>query len=431
MENPYLDDLEDETTYDGDGRERITRMTGKGLKRGAAAAANEVPETSGRSQGLEGSNKRPKGSTSVLLLSDQWPEGYSAEVIDRMSVHDALSIKSCQMGMLKSGAENGFLPGDMMEVAGVERELVEVLPGEDDGNEVIHVARFLRPPTSATTWWGKSPVTWKQDLEQGWNDSLGTWDCLAPSVYRACHNRGCALQMRHFLKKNFGVGNRSVKPKMRVMEGSVEVDELTREFWFPQSIHECMSAVSTLGCVNRELWPWDITTEVMTRVLLTYNYFGNIKHPNLRVRIFEEWFNQVLHTNAANCGSAPMGYKDMERVAKDVLRSEKCSAEPTVVGTMIVPPKRVPIQGKEDGGVRGKRPARGRGGTIGGRGAGARVGGGASWGSTNERRCWAGWYRRERWSEVLDLSTIVRGLRVWILWNCVGETTVHKNYTIG
>jgi hypothetical protein len=160
----------------------------------------------------------------------------------------------------------------------------------------------------------------------------------------------------------------------------MEVDGLTREFWFPQSIHECMSAVSTLGCVNRELWPWDITTEVMGRVLLTYDYFSNISDPRLRVRIFEAWFNQVLHTNAANCGSAPMGYKMMERVAKDVLRSERCSTEPMATGTLSVPPPppRVPIRGRDDGNIRGRGSARGRGDNVSRWGAGGRGGGPAS-----------------------------------------------------
>jgi hypothetical protein len=293
-------------------------------------------------------------------------------VIDQMSVQDALSIKSYQIKMLKAGAKNRYLPGEIVKVTGVQREVVEVLPGEDDGIGKIHAARFLRPPTSATTWWGSSPLVWKQELVQGWNDAFGTWNCLAASVYKACHNRGCALRMKHFLKKNFGVGTRNVKPRMSAVEGSMEVDGLAREFWFPQSLHECMSAVSMLGCVNRELWPWDTTTEVMTRVLLTYDYFSNVSDQRLRVRIFEAWFNQVLHTNAANCGSAPMGYKTMERVVKDVLRSERCSTEPMAQGILGIPP---PTRGKEEGNTRGRGTGRGRGDAVGRRGGAARVDG--------------------------------------------------------
>jgi hypothetical protein len=293
-----------------------------------------------------------------------------------MSVQDALSIKSYQIKMLKAGAKNRYLPGEIVKVTGVQREVVEVLPGEDDGKGRIHAARFLRPPTSATTWWGSSPLVWKQELVQGWNDAFGTWNCLAASVYKACHNRGCALRMKHFLKKNFGVGTRSVKPRMSAVEGSMEVDGLTREFWFPQSLHECMSAVTMLGCVNRELWPWDITTEVMSRVLLTYDYFSNISDQRLRVRIFEAWFNQVLHTNAANCGSAPMGYKTMERVVKDVLRSERCSTEPMAQGILSIPPPMpLAIRGKDEGNMRGRGIGRGRGDAVGRRGAMARGGG--------------------------------------------------------
>jgi hypothetical protein len=369
------DDLANETMYDEDVADRIARLTGKALKRGSEAAAGGVPATNGGSQGLGRSSKRARGTTSALLLPDQWPEGYTIEVIDQMSVQDALSIKSYQIKMLKAGAKNRYLPGEIVKIAGVQREIVEVLPGEDDGKGRIHVARFLRPPTSATTWWGKSPMVWKQELEQGWDDAFGSWNCLAPSVYKACHNRGCALRMKHFIKKNFGVGTRSVKPRMSAVEGSMEVDGLTREFWFPQSIHECMSAVSMLGCVNRELWPWDITTEVMSRVLLTYDYFSNIGDQRLRVRIFEAWFNQVLHTNAANCGSAPMGYKVMERVVKDVLRSERCSTEPMSHGTLSAQHTLVAIRGRDEGNARGRGLGRGRGETVGRRGAVARGGG--------------------------------------------------------
>jgi hypothetical protein len=270
------------------------------------------------------------------------------------------------------------LPGVIVKIAGVQREVVEVLPGQDDGKERIHVARFLRPPTSSTTWWWNAPMVWKQELEQGWNDAFGSWNCLAPSVYKACHNRGCALRMKHFIKKNFGVGTRNVKPRMSAVEGSMEVDGLTREFWFPMSIHECMSAVSMLGCVNRELWPWDFTTEVMSRVLLTYDYFSNIRDQRLRVRVFEAWFNQVLHTNAANCGSAPMGYKVMERVLKDVLRSERCSTEPMSHGILAPAPTPVAIRGRDDGSVRGKGLGKGRGDNSGRRGAAPRGGGPSS-----------------------------------------------------
>jgi hypothetical protein len=217
-------------------------------------------------------------------------------------------------------------------------------------------------------------------MEQNWNDSFGTWNCLAPSVYRACHNRGCALQLKHFIKKNFGVGTRSVRPRMSAVEGSMEVDGLTWEFFFPSSIHECISAVSTLGCVNRELWPWDVTTEVMTRVLLTYDYFSNVGLAKLRVRVFEAWFNQVLHTNAASSEVAPMGYKTMERVAKDVLRSNRCSTEPMATGTLNVQSPPVAQWGRDDGSIRGRGLQRGHGDTVGRRGARGRGGGAATGG---------------------------------------------------
>jgi hypothetical protein len=109
-------------------------------------------------------------------------------------------------------------------------------------------------------------------------------------------------------------------------------------------------------------------------VLLTYDYFSNIVDQRLRVRIFEAWFNQVLHTNAANCGSAPMGYKVMERVAKDVLRSERCSTEPMSHGTMVVQPTPLAIRGRDDTNVRGRGLGRGRGEAVRRRGAGARGG---------------------------------------------------------
>jgi hypothetical protein len=113
--------LADETIYGEDVADRIARLTGKALKRGSEAAAIGVPAAEGECQRLGGSSKRARGTTSALLLPDQWPEGYSIEVIDQMSVQDALSIKSYQIKMLKVGAKNRYLPGEMVKVAGVQR----------------------------------------------------------------------------------------------------------------------------------------------------------------------------------------------------------------------------------------------------------------------------------------------------------------------
>jgi hypothetical protein len=245
---------------------------------------------------------------------------FSNKEVDKLTVSEALTVRAQQNKMHKSGAMNRYLPGEMVAKLLVVRGVEQVLTGEDDRVDKIHMARFLRMPEKQSVWWKLTSKVWAQEFEQKINDVFGTWSTLVPLVFHACHNRGYAMELKHFLCKNFSISGRATKPVLSANDGTFELDGHSKDYYLLVNIIGCVSAVTVLAAVNRELWPWDPNTDVMNRVLLAYNYFSTINNEKVWVRAFTAWFNQVLHTNATKSSEHPMGYKPMEKLAKDVLQ---------------------------------------------------------------------------------------------------------------
>jgi hypothetical protein len=108
----------------------------------------------------------------------------------------------------------------------------------------------------------------------------------------------------------------------------------------------------------------------MFRVLLDYDCFSNLQDQKIRVGVFEDWFNQILHNNAAKPGSAPMGYSSMVKILGRKtykLRTQGWPVEPVgykCSGNFV--------EYKGYGNVIGRVGGEGLGEASGGRGAGPR-----------------------------------------------------------
>ena len=263
-------------------------------------------------------------STSSLLPEDCWPIGHTREMVDKLTFDKALQLRLYQDNKQTSEkSSRKHLPGQLVKRVEQKRPVELVSAMEDDGDDNISRARYLRPATDITKWWKLTPKLYKTVLERKLDDRHGTWSQVPHAVFESCHNLGNAMELKHFCRKNFDVAKRKSKAILRGGEdGKAMLDGLSSEYYLPDSMHECRQAVSVYGAVKRELFSWDDSMEIMLRVLLEVRDFAVVEDPKQRVWIFEAWFNSVLLENAQKCESPPMGFKPMPVRALRSLVSE-------------------------------------------------------------------------------------------------------------
>ena len=209
-----------------------------------------------------------KLKTSDILLEKDWPEGYSKEAIDSMSVEAVNSIKDRELKTKK--VEKDDLPGVRVARQSITLKTTKVKAGPDNSSDILNYsARFLRPPTSdPSVWWSKVPTSWDPKLPEFGQAWLGTSCQIPKKTFLLAADRGVALQAKHYSEKNYHVDKKSSKAMARFGEGGMEVEGFRQEYFDPTNIHEMIMAIQNLAAVYFQLWPWDYTPLVMMRVAL-------------------------------------------------------------------------------------------------------------------------------------------------------------------
>ena len=103
------------------------------------------------------------------------------------------------------------------------------------------------------------------------------------------------LQIKHFMFKNRDSANNLKKADLGFgMEVNLEVAGMAAKFNPPTNVTEIIMALQNLDCAYYQLYPWDWTPKVLSRVALTMNNFSQCKDPRVRVTVFEDFINDVL-----------------------------------------------------------------------------------------------------------------------------------------
>ena len=135
--------------------------------------------------------------TSKKLPRDMWPEGYSASDVDKLTVGQCILVRDSKLREKAKMEKASSLPGLMVARKQVVRPLVTVPGGTDNGMDIIHPARFLRPPTgSVEAWYKLAPIAYADKMDEHLQDTLGTHGQIPPSVYIANQDKGRAMQMK-------------------------------------------------------------------------------------------------------------------------------------------------------------------------------------------------------------------------------------------
>ena len=135
--------------------------------------------------------------TSKKLPRDMWPEGYSSLDVDKLTVGQCILVRDSKLREAAKIEKTRSLPGLMVARKQIVRPLVTVPSGTDNGMDIIHPARFLRPPTGAVeNWYKLAPIAYADKMDEHLQDTLGTHGQIPPSVYTASQDKGRALQMK-------------------------------------------------------------------------------------------------------------------------------------------------------------------------------------------------------------------------------------------
>ena len=271
--------------------------------------------------------------TTEILLESDWPEGYSIERIDGMSVRAANEIKTRQVNARVSAkkTEREELPGVRVARKSLKLKTVDVKAGQDNAFDVLHDARFLRPVTCPPAkYYDRVAISWEPKVPEFAQEWLGTSCQIPKKTFLSCQDRGIALQPKHFCEKNYHVDKSASKATARFGEGGMEVAGFKKEYYDPSNIHEMIMCIMNMMCVYFVLWPMDYTPIVIMRVALEFDFFSVCKDQKMRVKIFDKFITQVLDTNASDPTKPPQTFDQVKEIAKTILKANHLPSVPPI-----------------------------------------------------------------------------------------------------
>ena len=98
----------------------------------------------------------------------------------------------------------------------------------------------------------------------------------------------------------------------------MEFEGMESKYESPTSVHEIILALNNMHAAFFQIFPWDWTPLVLMRVCINLDFFSLVKSETTRVKIFEDFINQVLRENAEGYRRPPKTYLEAMETAKIV-----------------------------------------------------------------------------------------------------------------
>ena len=173
-----------EPDIDQRGRIRTRSSTGQ--------ADNEYRETRRRGRdrrrSLSPYGRSPPMSPWSCLGEEGRPANKTRQQINAMGVDACLRLKGWEREEEQRREAQLARPGRRVVEESKPRAAVEVPACVDDGTGQLSAGRFLRPPTSPTSWWKQVPKSWPPGEAQQWARYNGTQDSMPVRYHRANGN---------------------------------------------------------------------------------------------------------------------------------------------------------------------------------------------------------------------------------------------------
>ena len=265
------------------------------------------------------------------MLEDVWdvekrPEKYRDE-----EYVNAIPMETLRHLIAINQSENSSKPADNFEILVKDRKPkpVSFKAATDDGEKMLHPARYLRLPTAKhDEWYFKMPQERRETYISMDLDFCGADDKVADATISNLHNRKKPLMLKHFLSQNVAVASR---PKKEIRKLEQEgITNTTDWNWFtPGDLSEVQEAIMNFASVNHYIWPLDCTGLSMLRLLTKYKWVSNCKNYKLRTEIITSFFNKIMRDNAVAAvnNSCIVSYKQMEKKLHDILSANGISTE--------------------------------------------------------------------------------------------------------
>ena len=169
-------------------------------------------------------------------------------------------------------------------------------------------------------WWPLTPLKgWDPALPEHMKHILGTEGCIPSACFLAMQVRQRRLEISHYSEKNRDPTKNSRTAKAAFGEdGTMEVEGMKVNYLSPTSVQEIILALNNMHAAFFQIFPWDWTPLVLMRVAINLDFFSLVKNEVTRVKIFEDFINQVLKENAEGYRRPPKTYMEAMETAKIV-----------------------------------------------------------------------------------------------------------------
>ena len=192
---------------------------------------------------------------------------------------------------------------------------------QDDGQKLLHEARFLRLPLSnLELWWDKVPVSHPHMFKNIPLKFMGAHNKVSEKTISNLHDRAKPLTLKNFFSQNVCV---AAKPLKRLERKGADGIEMIYDFAWedPASMAEVTESLVNYMTALHQLWPYDPTAIIMLRLINKYKWVNMSNDLREKVSVITTYFNTVMQDNAGRSvrGEPILSFKDQEELFKQAL----------------------------------------------------------------------------------------------------------------
>ena len=173
-------------------------------------------------------------------------------------------------------------------------------------------------------------------------------------------DRRLANDMKIFSKHNVGVSRNPMK-ETRLREGETIYSTTDYNWADLTSMRHVIDALLNYTMLLACIWPWDLNGSMLHKLYNNYSWMNYAIKEADKIRIITEHFRRVSEANAtraAEDGSCPCKFYELERILKLILAEEGLDTSPPPSAGRMFSGQQQPGQGKGQA-----NSARGRGGS--------------------------------------------------------------------
>lgn len=257
----------------------------------------------------------------LSMLAELWPEeerpqSLKGEALADLSMQDMLAFVKLKTDKSKEEADSvDIFQGDKVQPTITWPEQ------KDNGTTELHPARFSRMPTTSPKEWyhlvplKRTPILRHLPLYYSGADNM-----VSIKTVELLQDRTKSLSLKHFHSANLYVTSKTKKEVTKFT-----ADGCTKSFDFnwenPTTLQQLQEAVINYASLLQNIWPYDHTGISLLRLLVKFNWISGAEDFNVRKEVLPTFFANVMSQNCARAsnGKAPMSFKAMEDILKDVL----------------------------------------------------------------------------------------------------------------